>query len=73
MKIKRKIHASNTIGTSELEQVAEPAIDEGCASQYSDAIQFIKSAIDELAQLPDDEKARDSIANLSVVLFDLSC
>lgn len=41
---------------------------------YEQAISFIKNAIDALGVVAkDDALARESIANLSVVLFDLKC
>lgn len=66
MKIKKKIQ-----GTTEMIEVADSDASESCI--YGPAIDCIKGAIDALAQLPDDEVARDSIANLSVVLLDLNC
>lgn len=43
-----------------------------CANKYSDALDCIKSAIDSLSKdAKTDVVARESIANLSVVLFDL--
>lgn len=66
MKIKKKVQ-----GTTDVIEVAEGTTQEPCP--YDGAISCIKGAIDALAQLPDDEVARDSIANLSVVLFDLNC
>ena len=66
MKIKKKIQ-----GNSQLSEVVEVA--GGAACPYQAAIDCIKCAIDALAELPDDELAKDSIANLSVVLLDLNC
>lgn len=42
--------------------------------KYTGAIEHIKSAIDALGEVAaDDELAKESIANLSVILLDLSC
>lgn len=49
-------------------------VEEPIANQnsYADGIKYIKMAIDSLATVArDDQLAKESIANLSVVLFDL--
>ena len=52
--------------------VAEPSVDNS-ASKYGEAVDHIKAAIESLGVIAaDDDLARDSIANLSVVLFDLA-
>lgn len=49
--------------------VEEPFVNQ---NTYADGIKYIKMAIDSLATVAkDDQLAKDSIANLSVVLFDL--
>lgn len=41
-------------------------------NKYDSAVDYIKKAIDSLASLgKDDKDAKDAIANLSVILFDL--
>lgn len=42
-----------------------------CNSRYSKAEKYIKSSIEELSKLEDDDIAKDCIANLAVVLFDM--
>lgn len=61
MKITKKIAANEEIAIAE---VAE------ATSTYAPAIDLVSAAIESLASL-DTDVARDSIANLSVVLFDL--
>ena len=55
--------------------IDEPVCEDLSAStnMYENAICFIKSAIDELAEYAaqNNETARDAIANLSVILLDL--
>lgn len=63
MKIKKGTHSKSIKGsTIEVNNV-----------RYQDAITSIKSAIDSLGELAisGDTLARESIANLSVILFDL--
>ena len=47
-------------------------VNEAPKATYDEAISFIRSAIESLGVSgADDEKAKDAIANLSVILFDL--
>lgn len=67
MKIKKKgVTASSTIENVEVNE------DKSMVSKYKDAIDYINSAISSLSVLAKDDKlAKESIANLSVVLLDL--
>lgn len=72
MKItKRPIKACNEIVLESQPEVVEVAMTaETCP--YESSINYIRSAIEELGKIAkDDPIARESIANLSVVLFDL--
>ena len=52
--------------------VADTPVDNS-ASKYGEAVDHIKAAIESLGVIAaDDDLAKDSIANLSVVLFDLA-
>lgn len=42
-----------------------------CNSCYSKAEKYIKASIEELSKLENDDIAKDCIANLAVVLFDM--
>lgn len=53
---------------------SEPSTCAETCCKYTGAIECIKSAIDALGEIAaDDELAKESIANLSVILLDLSC
>ena len=55
-----------------LEEVAEAVVTEECCCKYDKAINLIQCAIESLAEIAKgDEVAKDSIANLGVVLLDL--
>ena len=72
MKIKKNksVKASNEILVAEVDCNGMPT--EGTVCKYNDAICNIQVAIECLAaQAQDDPVAKDSIANLSVVLMDL--
>ena len=72
---RRPVKAGELI--SPVSQLVVQQVDEGCplcdsTSCYSDAVMYIRNAINALsACAKNDEVAKDSIANLSVVLFDL--
>lgn len=71
-----KIRKSNAVKASDEVVVAEVACNglptEGTVCKYNDAICNIQVAIESLAaQAKDDVVAKESIANLSVVLMDL--
>ena len=78
MKISKKSIKANTAIVN-VDDVISPEISEPstCAEtccKYTGAIECIKSAIDALGEVAaDDELAKESIANLSVILLDLSC
>ena len=63
-----RIHKTNP---STVKAAAEPAVEK--KADYSDAIAAIRSAIEALGDVAKsgDTLARESIANLSVILFDL--
>ena len=72
MKIKKtkSVQASDDILVAEVECNGMPT--EGTVCKYNDAICSIQVAIESLAaQAQDDAIAKESIANLSVVLMDL--
>ena len=53
-------------------QSADTVLDTVDTCKYSESIEYIKNAIQALANIAkDDEMAKDAIANLSVILFDL--
>lgn len=71
MKIKKKVQSCDELN---VQAILEP--DQGQIPQescpYSAAIDSIKLAIESLAEIAkDDEVAKDSIANLGVILLDL--
>lgn len=79
MKISRKIKSSEEIPAL-APNVADPTIDpvtDCCGDKKCEAIQDIQSAIDKLGQYAtidnpvESELAKDAIANLAVVLFEL--
>lgn len=52
--------------------IGNPVIAETCDCKYANAIELISAAIESLAEIArDDEIAKDSIANLGVVMLDL--
>lgn len=67
MKIKKKqVNAATELGGAEVNT------DKSVINKYSDAIEYINSAISSLSVIAKDDKlAKESIANLSVVLLDL--
>lgn len=68
MKIKKSVKASTEVEFGGVEAVAE----DSAVNKYSDAIGYISSAIGALSVIAKDDKiAKESIANLSVVLLDL--
>ncbi len=72
MRIKKNksIKANDEIVVAEVASAGLPT--EGSVCKYNDAICSIQAAIETLAaQAKDDQIAKDSIANLSVVLMDL--
>lgn len=75
MKISRKIKSAEEISTLE-QNVADPVAD-CCGDKKCEAIKDIQSAIDKLGQYSaidnpaESELAKDAIANLAVVLFEL--
>ena len=81
MKITKKqpVKASDEIAVVEVPVVEEtvapevPVVEEAaCACKYQPAIDLISSAIESLAEIAQgDQIAKDSIANLGVVLLDL--
>lgn len=71
MKITKKqpVKAAEEIAVVEVPAVAEEA---ACTCRYQCAIDLISGAIESLAEIAkDDQIAKDSIANLGVVLLDL--
>lgn len=55
-----------------IQKVKKKGTVESSKSNYDETLKYIKSAIDSLGKVAkDDVIARESIANLSVVLFDL--
>lgn len=77
MKISKKqpVNANTELAVVEQQPVAavpESESSPACVCKYDNAINLISAAIESLAVVAkDDEVARDSIANLGVVLFDL--
>lgn len=60
------------IKSEEVIEVVETVPESDTVCMYGAACDLILAAIEELAKFAEtDEKAKDSIANLSVVLFDL--
>ena len=71
MKIK-KANACDLQKKTEIPKDSKPVLgEEGTECRYGTACDNIMQAIRELTAFSDDEVAQDSIANLSVVLFDL--
>lgn len=55
-----------------IQEVVPEATVDVCACKYDCAIELIQAAIESLAEIAkDDEIAKDSIANLGVVMLDL--
>lgn len=76
MKIKKKsnVKACDMIDQPLVVAVAEeaPVLNEVCNCKYQNAIDLIGAAIESLAEVAkDDPIAKDSIANLGVVMLDL--
>ena len=74
MKISKKQSVNSNTEIAVVEQSADiPTITEEIpCCKYDNAINLISAAIESLAAIArDDEVAKDSIANLGVVLFDL--
>ena len=76
MKIKRvgssKVAASNNTEAKELKSTIKACDTLVSTCKYDSAICFIQSAIESLAEIAkDDQIAKDSIANLGVVMLDL--
>lgn len=71
MKIK-KANACDLQKKTEIPKDSEPVLgEENTECKYGTACDSIMQAIRDLTAFSDDEVAQDSIANLSVVLFDL--
>lgn len=69
MKISKQIKIASATNTSNVSTAPDVVIDD---VKYADGVKYIKMAIDSLAACGKDDKlAKDCIANLSVVLFDL--
>lgn len=69
---KAKVVADTIVVEAQVPDVVEPAV-ETTASQYGEAIDHIRAAIESLGVVAaNDDLAKDSIANLSVVLLDLT-
>ena len=65
MKIAKKLN-------KEANQPIQSSMDVVTESKYDTSIKYIQKAIDSLADVAkDDQDAKDAIANLSVILFDL--
>ena len=74
MKISKKqsVNSNTEIAVVEQPLPAAPAAPEVLTCKYDNAINLISAAIESLSAIAkDDEVAKDSIANLGVVLFDL--
>ena len=74
MKIKKKQIKANTAPIDQALVVAEvaPVVEAGPCCKYRNAIDLISAAIESLAEIAkDDCIAKDSIANLGVVMLDL--
>lgn len=72
MKINRKTNACDLQKETQIPEDVEPVLGEAAAAgSYDEACDYIMKAIRSLAEHSDDAIAQDSIANLSVVLFDL--
>ena len=69
MRIKKKVNATtSTVAEHSVESEDRSAV----GSPYQDAIDYINSAISSLSTIAkSDQLAKESIANLSVVLLDL--
>lgn len=69
---KAKVTADTIVVDTQISDLDEPTV-ENSASQYGEAIDHIKAAIESLGVIAaNDDLAKDSIANLSVVLLDLT-
>ncbi len=69
---KAKVVADTIVVEAQVPDVADPTV-ETTASQYGEAIDHIRAAIESLGVVAaNDDLAKDSIANLSVVLLDLT-
>lgn len=69
---KAKVTADTIVVDTQVADVTQPTV-ENSASQYGEAIDHIKAAIESLGVIAaNDDLAKDSIANLSVVLLDLT-
>ncbi len=75
MKITKKQNSNKVTASTEAILVEDPAVSEVAAvptCKYEDTINLITAAIESLAVIAkDDQIAKDSIANLGVVLLDL--
>lgn len=74
MKIKKNIKGSEELAVipEEVVEVVAPAAEQPCDDPKCVAANFIQSAIECLAGVAkDDQVAKDSIVNLSVILLDL--
>ena len=74
MKIKKNVKADEELAIipEEVVEVVAPAAEAPCEDPKCIAANFIQSAIECLAGVAkDDEVAKDSIVNLSVILLDL--
>lgn len=69
MKISKQTKTMSATNTSNISVNPTTSVTD---NKYADGVKYIKMAIDSLAACGKDDKiAKDSIANLSVVLFDL--
>ena len=69
MKIKKN---TNVTACDAIAPASEPILGDGNCCKYDSAIALIGSAIEALAAIAkDDQVAKDSIANLGVVMLDL--
>lgn len=72
MKISKKPVTANTVVVQQIDSKQAESVAEVSANKYGEAMLHISAAIESLGKLgKDDEVAKESIANLSVVLLDL--
>ena len=66
------IKTMNQANSSSVDTSIQCSTVDGSSNKYDKTIQYIRCAIDELGKIAkDDVQAKEAIANLGVVLFDL--